>query len=305
MFNIPGFKKFYDAEKGGAASAETFENTPTASTDDVTAVLHFDPFKKGEEIPEGDKKTPSAKNAKEEKPEGGDEEGKSNLPSTKGGKKASTSTKPSTEAKPGDKADYWRGIAEERERQLNAKAPKKEDEKEDAGMKIPEYNFTIPDELVTKLTSDKVEDFKQGIGMLAKGLAGAIHAQMAGYFQEAYNPRFDTIPSMMMQAIEAHAKAKAISDDFYGNYPEYNHPQLKPIVKQLGNDLAKKLNKSEWDEELRDAIAEQMALMLGGATKKAEPKPPVKMLPSGGARTMSNKGDEVAQDIADTLFSQF
>ena len=105
MRNLPGMMKFFEAEgKGSAPAKETFENVTTASTEDVTAVLHFDPFKKGDTIPEG--KATDAKpsgEAKEAKTEAGDEKGKSNLPSAKEDK-SSTSTKPATEAQPADEA---------------------------------------------------------------------------------------------------------------------------------------------------------------------------------------------------------
>jgi hypothetical protein len=111
---------------------------------------------------------------------------------------------------------------------------------------------------------------------------------------------------MIMQTLQAQAKAKAVSDDFYGKYPQFNHPQLKTLVKQTGETLAKKLGKTNWDEELRDAIAAEMTGILSAAGVKAptEPPKPPRMLSSSSARSASAV-DDVSKDIADTFFDNF
>ncbi len=302
MFNNLPKIKFAPENEGGAA-ATTFENTSNVATDDITAVLHFDPFKKGEEIPEGKTEekteTPPAKKAKEGKSEAGDE--KTNIPAKDA--KASTSTKSDSEAKSGDQAEYWRGIAEARQEQLN-KASKPVEEKKEEGIKIPEYNFDVPDKLVEALTSSEVPTFKKGVQALIQGMAGAVHAQMIAHVQEMYNPRFESVPAMIMQTLQAQAKAKAVSDDFYGKYPQFNHPQLKNLVKQTGEVLAKKLGKTDWDEELRDAIANEMTGILSAVKPQQEQSKPPRMLSSSSAR-VAPAVDDVSKDIADTIFGNF
>lgn len=303
MFNLPGFKKCFEAEgKAAPSSTETFENKQTAPTEDITSVLHFDPFKKGEEIPEG--KTPSAKTAKEAKPEEGDEktpakDEKTNIPSP--------STKPATEAKPSDDSGYWRGIAEERQKALDTATKPKEEPKADDGLKIPSYAFDIPDPLIEALTSQEVPTFKKGVQALAQGIAGAIHAQMAAHMSQTFDPRFNALPVIINQVIQATQKAKTISDDFYGKYPQFNHPQLKSIIKTTGEAVAKKLGKTEWDEELRDKIAEEMIAIFGntGIKNGKDTNPPPRLLPSQGARTVPTTEDAVTKDIAETIFGQF
>lgn len=305
---ISGMKKFFEAEGKGSAAAktETFENASTAKSEDIESVLHFDPFKKGEVIPESkveDKTKPAAKTAKEDKTEVDDE--KTNIPVKES--KAPASKKESSEAtKPTeDQAAYWRGIAEARQEALNAKAPSKET-KEEVENKIPNYAFEIPDELITALTSPEAPTFKKGLQALVQGMAGAIHAQMDAHMQKQYNPRFESLPAMVQQVIQAQAKAKSVHDDFYGKYPELNHPQLKNLVKATGEAIAKKLGKNDWDEELRDAVALEVKGLLSSVAPKngKDTNPPPRMLPTQGARTIV-PADDIGREIADTLFSEF
>jgi len=287
-----------DENKAGAPA--TFENTETADTTDVVSILQFDPFKKGDDIPEV-KEEPKPVDKADTKPktEGGDE--KTNVAPA-----SVPSKKEESVAKPGDQsADYWRGIAEAREAELkSAKAPKEAEKKDE--LEIPGYDFDIPNQLIEKLTSDKVEDFKVGVQALAKGIAGAIHAQMYGHLKKTYDPRLEGLPAQAMQMFQAYQQNLAIANDFYGTYPELNHQPLRPVIQKLGEDVAKELGKKEWDQELRDEIAKRAMAMLKMQPKAKESTPtPPKMLPSSGARTAPSSADQVVRDITETLFSEF
>ena len=307
---IPGMKKFFEAEKGGSAPA-SFENKETVPSDDVISVLHFDPFKKDDKIPDAEETPQKEEAGTKAKAAAGDEkEEKTNLPPAKDDK-TSTAKKDASPAKPGDQdSNYWRGLAEAREQELKeARKAKTEpkDTKEEPADKIPEYDFEIPDKLINHLTSDKVEEFKVGVQALAKGIAGAIHAQMRTHMAQSYDPRFASLPQQVIQIVAAHQRNIETMNDFYGTYPELNHPPLKPIIEQIGKDVAKELGKTAWDNELRDAIAERTKLMLSIPSKQngSAPAAAPKMLPSQGARSAPTPSDKVAREIADTLFSDF
>jgi len=301
MFNKT--KMFFAPEnEGGAAApaATTTENPVTADTSDVTAVLHYDPFKKGDEIPE-------AKAAAGAKDKTGTDTGAGNEEVVTPAKDAPKKEEPANSGND-DQAKHWRDIAEARQADLDrvSKKPTGGAEEEE-GPKIPEYNFNIPDPLINLLTSEKVEDFKTGVQALAKGIAGAIHAQMAVHMSEQFDPRFQSMPQQIMQILGAQTQAKAVSDDFYGTYPELNHPSIKGLVKQTGEALAKKLGKTAWDKELRDATATEvkaiMAIAAGQKTNGKDTSPP-RMLSTQGARPAVNSSDSESRDIVDTLFSQ-
>lgn len=282
-------------------SKETFENAQTASAEDVTSVLHYDPFKKGDEIPEG--KTSGKADTSKSAGEGDATPSPAPAPAPS----PAPAKKPDDAAKPGsdDQARHWREIAESRAEEL--KTLRKPADEPKTGPTIPEYNFTVPKELIQHLTSEKIEDFESGVVGLAKGIAGAVHAQMLNHMEQLYKPRFDGIPQQVIQMLRAHQTAKAVETDFYGKYPELNHPSLRSLVKQTAASLAKELGKEAWDETLRDKTAESVKALIAAATgakpNGSDSNPPPRMLPAGGTRTPAKNDNSELRDIADTLFS--
>lgn len=281
-----------------ATQKETFENKQTATTEDITAVLHFDPFKKGEEIPEAkaDTKVTGTDNAK---PEDRDETKGAKAPSSEEKTNLPPSTKPAESTS--KEADAWKQLAEERGKQLEVAAPKKT-EKEN-GLKIPEFDYTISDEHIEALGSQDPKVFKGGVAALAKGLSAGIFAHIVNHLHESYNPRFDSIPVQMMNVLAAKEQADNVRKDFYGTYPELDHPQLKGLIEQVGKAKAKELGKTVWDKELRDATAKEVKGILGAFTPAngKDSSPPPRMLPAQGARPTVTQGDDLARDIAETL----
>lgn len=284
-----------EAESG--AAAETFDNVAVEATDNILDVLHFDPFPKGSEIPQEAERKP-VDNDKAASGEGNE----TNAPPAQAPeRKEAESTKPAQD----DQVKHWRELAERYQELYKEKAGTKEEPVVDDKPKLPQYDFNIPDELIGALTGDDLGKFKQGVSALAKGIAMATHAQMVKHLEEAMSPRFAAIPELIQTMANNQRQLKTVHDDFYGKYPELNHPELKGFVKTIGEQVAKELGKKAWDAELRDSTAKRVKEILSVTTgKKTEAKAPPKMLPSQGARP-STQANDASAEIVDVLFGDY
>lgn len=305
MFRFNGLHSrvcFAPANDGGAEAPASFENVQTESTNNVLDVLHFDPFKKGDEIPAGDK-TP-ADTGKEGTSGDGNENGS---PAAKAAPETKTPA-PATTPAPSAESN-WQAIAENYKNQLEAvtktNAPAKEDSTKPA---LPKYDFNIPDALIEVLTTETDKGkFKEGVAALASGIANAIQATMLPYIEAQFNPRFDNIPQMLAQHIQGMERAKTTRQDFYGTYPELDQPALYSFIRQIGDATAKELNITEWNQTLRDETAKRVKAIIAQATGTKTPAKPAATPPRmiGGNSARSAPANDDAGDIADTIFGNF
>lgn len=138
------------------------------------------------------------------------------------------------------------------------------------------YQMRLPTDLRAALRSEDEGTFEQGIAVLMQSQAIAIHrnirAEMAQMVQQV-------IPNLVQQTSRQQSESQRVEADFYGKYPQYNHPTLRPIVRDTAVRLAKEMGKTGWDEQLRDATAEHVTKLLASALPQAPapaPAPPAK-----------------------------
>lgn len=276
-------------------TSESFENVNTAPTEDITSVLQYDPFAKGEKLPEVVEETPAVTEKPVEVPAAVVEE---NVPTNAAKNESDTE----------EQLRLWKELADARQAALDKVSTDKgkgaagEEAPADA---LPAYDFEIPDQLVEALTTSDVKVFKQGVTALAKGLAIAIHGQMQKQFESVYNQRFDSLPAQVMQTIQAASQKQAVFQDFYGKNPELNKPALYPIVTKVAEEAAKRLKKTAWDDELRDVVAKDVKALLGAVSGNSAPAAtpaPAQMLSSQGARVGASSGSKLEQEIASIMF---
>jgi len=306
MFRFNGFhnKVCFAPENEGGSAAPSFENVETTPTSNVLEVLHFDPFKKGDEIPPADK--PAGDTGKE----GTSGEGNGNgSPPAKPAPETKTPA-PATTPAPAATDSHWQAIAENYKRQLEERTTTTAKTTPETPTKPqpPKYDFNIPDALIDVLTTETDKGkFKEGVAALASGIANAIQAQMLPYIESQFNPRFDTIPQMLQAHIAGMEKAKTVRQDFYGKYPELDKPQLHGFIRQIGDATAKEMGLTDWTPELRDETAKRVKEIMALASGTAVPAKPVatppRMIGGNSARTAPANDD--AGDIADTIFGNF
>lgn len=277
------------------------ENPQTVDTDDITSVLHYDPFAGGDtEIPEV--KAPAVTSGTDNASAGGDENPPPVAP-------AAPATKPAASATPEVPDAAYRQIADQLATIAASAARPQNVEPENTGPKKPAFGFNIPDPLVAALSSQDPVEFKQGLGAFAQGVAQVVFEQTIAYQDSLYKPQLESLPSLMLQAVQQMQHNKSVEQDFYGTYKELDNPMLRPVVKQVATQVASELGKSAWDAELRDATAkrvkELMAFAVGQQQQPAQTSAPAaRMLSNQGTRPAVNASvDAVSRDIVDTLFS--
>lgn len=175
------------------------------------------------------------------------------------------------------------------------------------------YNFNIPKQLITALTSDKPEDFEMGLKGFATGVAQAVHTQMLAALKPQIEALLAThVPRMVGPQLENYNTRKAIFDDFYGSYKELNNPTLYPMIANITQDVMTALKTNQWSPAVRDTVAKRVKEILGSAiggvapvqTQQTQQNPLPKhptMSGGGSSRGPVQQEDSLSRDIMDTL----
>jgi hypothetical protein len=178
-----------------------------------------------------------------------------------------------------------------------------------------QYQLTVPAEIVNDLRSEDLGVVNRGLTVLVNSLATVIHATV----------RTELDGKLRHLAGWAARNAHAISQkliqqdrvraDFYGAFPDLNHPVLHPIVEQVMNDTIQQTGATAWSPELRDMIGNNVrvavrtvALGPDGAravmTPPAQPASTVAAKPAAPApRATFNSGARPAPAVDPTGFA--
>lgn len=173
----------------------------------------------------------------------------------------------------------------------------------EAAAKIPSYDdVTIPSTLVDKFMSGERADIEAALKGMSIGLARMIHSSAKKDIFELVN---DTIkgtspetPTEEATEAAAASTAKTVFTDFYGSYPKFNTPELRPVVVAAATALAneKKLT-GEWNPGVRKLVAER-ALAMHNATRKAG-RTSKKRRRGDGQRTGSTRPGDPSKRLSD------
>ncbi len=293
-----------DSGNGGAAIAETVAGVEDQGEEiSVEDALSFDPFDsenlngEGEPTPDGGKDTPSEPGTEDsagttDKPEEGEVAAAPETPPTPELDLANAQIKSLTET-----VEAMKTVA------TQPQAPAEPTgEQEQVG---PAFNFDIPDALLAKFDSEDAGDRKQALANMAQGVAQAAHVEAVKYVNDVMS---QVMPQFVKEQMNLHTQQKVIFDDFYGEYPQYNRPELRSTVVGVAQAVLKESGLTEWSPALRDAVATRLlTLFPAGAAAPAKPAPAVPATPymgGGGARPGKDLTPEAREqeDISNTLF---
>lgn len=289
----------------GSPGPVSTEVAPDIDFDMVESALSFDPFESAEEDPSPD----GGKEAKAS-PEPGTQvetQQEENPPKT-GPVEPPMATEPEAKAPPEPTPDPELALLKSQVETLQTalKAvpqtpqPSAEKPKDDT----PQYQFTIPTELMSLLDSENSAERQQGIGLLSQGVARTVHQTVMEQVGQIVQ---NQIPSMMQGMITQQTQAQTIFQDFYDKYPTLNRPELRQLIVSTGQQVMQESGAQDWSPTLRDAIAQRVLAIVGsGPTPAPTPTPrtvPAYVPNSAGARPGAPTGvaAEIA-DISDTLF---
>jgi len=189
--------------------------------------------------------------------------------------------------------------------QGDATTPTEGENADETKPSTPAYEFTIPEQMMTLVDSEDAAERRQGIGALAQGVAQTVHAQVMEQVQGMFT---QVVPQTVMSVVQQQNTAKAIFDDFYGQNPELNREELKPLVVQVAEAAFKESKAQEWSPALRDTIATRVKSILGQGKTTTPAKVPAKAPagPSSGRQSRGNNASTPAaaqaDDVASLLF---
>jgi len=168
---------------------------------------------------------------------------------------------------------------------------------------VPEYAFQIPDAVFQGLESEDPGVRRQATAVLAQGVARTVHASMMQTIKPLMVAMQENFPRLIQSHMINAEQQRTIQADFYGRHKDLDIPALKPVIAQIGVELAQKERVQQYTPEFGDRIAlfvRQMVFKQQGA-QPTVPQPPQQF--GGGARPAqpSNPNDQ-SKDIADILF---
>lgn len=178
-----------------------------------------------------------------------------------------------------------------------------------------QYQLTVPPDIVADLRSEDLGQVNRGLTVLVNSLATVVHqtvrAEINNKLRDLAGWSARTAATITQKAIQQ----DRVRADFYGAFPDLNHPVLHPIVEQVMNDTIQQTGATAWSPELRDMIGNNVrvavrtvALGPDGAravmTPPAQPAPVVAARPAQPApRATFNSGARPAPTVDPTGFA--
>ena len=98
---------------------------------------------------------------------------------------------------------------------------------------VPDYNFEVPDQLVSMLASEDAGERKQAIAALVRGTAQTVHQQMLEVVKHVQ----ESVPNTIQQHVQQQQVQQQVNTEFYGKYPQLNNPNLRPVVAKVAQGL--------------------------------------------------------------------
>ena len=176
-------------------------------------------------------------------------------------------------------------------------------------VQLPEYNFTLPKEMVDLLGSEDPAQRSQGLQAFARGIARGTHHQVV---TEMRKELASVLPMLIAQNVTGHSERQKIRSDFYGKYPEFDSDDLRPMVDNVARQVAKETGAKGWTPDLRDKIALRMRAIAQGIipgpapaapqvpAPAPQPKPPG-FIGSGTRPAIPQNLSDVQRDILDIM----
>lgn len=167
------------------------------------------------------------------------------------------------------------------------------------------YTFNLPDELMAAINSEDPKERKGAMQYMISGVGAAIHKQVEQEFTKTIEALTTRMPQFIQQAVIEREQARAVFDDFYGTYKQFNRPELYPLVTNVAKAVMKEKKLTQWGPEARDAVAARLNQLMGAnaaAAPAAPAKPATQPAMFGGSNARPAASPKTVQDdIAETL----
>ena len=262
--------------------------TPAAPAPDVTPqgdfdvgqlvdMIHFDPITSQPEAEATDTS------------EGGEEE-----PAEQ---EATTASEPSAEepasepdasgAQPSVSPDQTAAITAAISEGFRSAQPEPEPEQPAPGVDFS--NVQVPQQIITAMEDDDPTVRLQGYQAFAAGLSTLVYQQTLQSVQQQMQTFAEAIPQYVQQQQTVTQQQQQVHDDFYGAFPQFDTPELRPTVMQVAAAVMQEQGATNWTPAIRDAVGARITAALQAVAQPAsQPAPaPAKLTSqSSGSRTV-------------------
>lgn len=151
---------------------------------------------------------------------------------------------------------------------------------------VPAYQFNLPPQVLNGLAHEDPAVRGQTLSAVISAVGRTIHQQVLNQVHANLDALRQTIPEAVYGTVSETEMQRTVNTDFYGKYPQYNTPMMRPLVQMALVQVAKAnpaLAANGWTPELRDAVGAYLQQQVPIAAKApaaapAGPKaPPVLM----------------------------
>jgi hypothetical protein len=187
---------------------------------------------------------------------------------------------------------------------LTRAEPAKKDEP-----KPPRFTLGVPEQLVGALNSDDPKERGLALNAVVSGVANHVWDAMQTHLQEQLAQLVEGIPRVISAHSSYAKETERVSTDFFGKYEMFKGEAFGPILQDAALKVAQAWQGAgkpiSWNEEFRDAVAENMftRFPMLRAAAPAAPAADTKRVPfatGGGARQPAPAVNEFEAVLAST-----
>jgi hypothetical protein len=151
---------------------------------------------------------------------------------------------------------------------------------------IPSYDIKLPDQLVEAMNSPDPAVRSHSLNAVISATMKTVHQQVYTQMKANLDALVQYVPQMIESHIQNSQTRQSVTTDFYGAYPQFDTPLLRPVVQLAFVEVVRAnpalAQSGKWTPELRDAVGNYLKqhVPLGqqapaaGAPPKTPPAPP-------------------------------
>ena len=134
---------------------------------------------------------------------------------------------------------------------------------------MPDYQFGLPDELMRMMASEDPVERKTGTAHLVTGVARSIHQTVTAAVGQRLKQLESSIPNSINSVVQTQQLQQTIAKDMYSKYPQLDNEQIRPMVKAAYSKIAEQTGNWQWNDAVRDKVAQAVITSLAGIIQPA------------------------------------
>lgn len=115
--------------------------------------------------------------------------------------------------------------------------------------------MAVPDDIWQAIQGDDPALARQAFNAMLQGVAMTAHRAVLGVVQQQVVAR---LPHVVNSTLAERQTQQSVEGDFYGKYPQLNHPALRSFVQSAAMAEMQATGAQAWSEALRDGIAKRV-----------------------------------------------